>query len=85
MELRWRDYIHTDPNILTGKPVIKGTRISVEQILDLLSQGCSIEKILEEFPHLNRNQILAALAYAVDCMRTEALFEYIPPKTGTEG
>ena len=56
--------IIVDSKILAGKPIIRGTRISVEFILEILSSGMSVEEILEEYPHLKREDILAALAYA---------------------
>lgn len=60
----WEEWIDRDPDILSGKPIIKGTRISVEFILNLLSSGWSYEEILESYPHLKRESILAALEYA---------------------
>lgn len=66
--------IVTDINILNGKPVINGTRISVEFILELLSSGMSIEEILKEYPHLKRKGIFAALEYATKAIRHEEVF-----------
>jgi uncharacterized protein (DUF433 family) len=56
----WRDHITADPDILVGKPIIKGTRISVELILGRLANGWSFEQILESYPHITREDILAA-------------------------
>ena len=56
--------IHSDPKILGGKPFIKGTRIAVDFILEQLGSGDTIEDILEGYDHLNRDQILACLAYS---------------------
>ena len=53
--------IEVNPRILAGKPVIKGTRISVYFILELLSNGWTIDGILNEYPHLTREDVLAAL------------------------
>ena len=58
------DRIEINPKVMAGKPVIKGTRIPVELILRVLSQGISAEEILEEYPHLTKEDIRAALAYA---------------------
>lgn len=58
-------HITTDPAILGGKPVIAGTRIGVDLILEKLSDGSSIDDILNDYPHLTRAQVVAALAYAV--------------------
>jgi uncharacterized protein (DUF433 family) len=60
--------ITTDPEILSGKPVIAGTRISVQLILEKLRDGWSIEDLLEDYPHLTREQIVAAIAYAASAM-----------------
>ncbi|MCX7795042.1 MAG: DUF433 domain-containing protein [bacterium] len=67
----WREYIESNPNILKGKPRIKGTRIPVSLILGYLAKGSSIEEILEEFSDLTREQILACLDYARDLSEFE--------------
>lgn len=67
----WRDHIHSDPRILGGKPVVKGTRISVELILGWLAEGWTFEQLLEAYPHVSRDDILAALAFAAEMMRDE--------------
>ena len=61
-----------DPDILVGKPSIKGTRLSVELILGWLAQGWSHEMVLESYPQLERDDILAALAFATEKMREES-------------
>ena len=66
--------IVSNPNILTGKPIIDGTRISVEFILELLSSGMSIDEILKEYPHLKREDILEALRYAVSILHHEEIY-----------
>jgi uncharacterized protein (DUF433 family) len=70
-EMDWRERIVTDPDILMGKPTVKGTRISVELILGWLAQGWTHEQVLESYPHITRDDILAALAFAADLMRDE--------------
>jgi len=67
----WRERITADPQVLVGKPVIKGTRISVELILGWLANGWTFEMILESYPHITRDDILAALAFAAEMMREE--------------
>jgi len=57
-----------DPGIMVGKPVIKGTRITVELILRQLAQGVTIEEILENYPHLKREDIYAAIEYAASAL-----------------
>ena len=67
----WRDHIVTDPDILVGKPPIKGTRISVELVLGWLAQGWTHEMVLESYPRITGDGILAALAFVVKMMRDE--------------
>ena len=62
--IHWRDHITSDPRIMLGKPTIKGTRITVELIVDRMSYGETIDDILEAYPHLTREGILACLRYA---------------------
>lgn len=56
--------IISDPKILAGKPVIAGTRISVELILDRIASGMSLKEIIKDYPHINIKQIQAALSFA---------------------
>jgi uncharacterized protein (DUF433 family) len=65
----WRERIVCDPDILVGKPTVKGTRLSVELILGWLAQGWTHEMLIEAYPQLARNDILAALAFAAEKMR----------------
>jgi uncharacterized protein (DUF433 family) len=65
------DQIVSDPDIMLGKPTIKGTRITVELILEELGQGLSIDEVLEAHPHVTREQVLAALQFAADCLGDE--------------
>jgi uncharacterized protein (DUF433 family) len=62
----WHDRIIVDPKILAGKPVIKGTRIAVEFVVDLLGRGWTAEQILREYDHVTIDDIRACLAYASD-------------------
>ena len=66
--------IVVDQEILAGKPVIKGTRISVEFILELLANGWSYEEILRNYPQLEREDILAAIRYSVEILRDEKIY-----------
>jgi len=59
MDINWSDYIHSDQTILKGKPVIKGTRISVELILELFASGWTSASILESYPTLREDDIKA--------------------------
>ncbi len=60
-----------DPEILVGKPVIKGTRIAVSFIIELLANGMSEKEILAEYPQLKKDDIKAALLYASKCLERE--------------
>jgi uncharacterized protein (DUF433 family) len=70
----WKDRIGIDPNILVGKPVIKGTRIAVEFIVELLAEGWTHEQILKNYPHLTAEDIQAALRYASEMMKQEKVY-----------
>jgi len=61
--------IHSDPSVMMGKPVIAGTRITVELILEKLAAGETVEQILEAHPRLTKKAVFAALAYAAETMR----------------
>lgn len=63
--------ITANAKILGGKPVIKGTRISVEFILELMASGVSESEILEDYPHLTREDIHACLRYAVNFLKND--------------
>lgn len=73
----WSDYIVSDKEILLGKPTIRGTRISVELILELLSTGWTEGMILKSYPQLTSIHLQAVFAYLKDCMQQE-LFFYLP-------
>jgi len=71
MDLKER--ITTNPEILLGKPVIRGTRITVETILRKLAEGATFDELLEAYPSLTREDILAALAYSAEVPAGEEL------------
>ena len=73
--MNYRDRITANPKVMLGKPCINGTRLTVEMIIRNLSEGATIEWILEGYPHLTREDILAALAYAADVIDQEILLE----------
>jgi len=70
----WEDRIIVDPKILVGKPVIKGTRLSVEFVLGLLANGWSVEQILDAYSELKREDVIAALKYAVEMVKEEKVY-----------
>lgn len=66
--------IVSNPNVMLGKPVVEGTRITVELILERLSCGESVEQILDSHPTLTREGVLAAIKYAVDILRLDVAY-----------
>ena len=70
----WHDRIIVNPRILVGKPIIKGTRIAVEFVMDLLGRGWATEQILQEYDHLTPEDIQACLAYASDVLKAERVY-----------
>ncbi len=65
----WRQYIHSDAEILLGKPVVKGTRLAVEFLLGLFAARWTEQQVLENYPTLTREALRATFAFAADCMR----------------
>lgn len=72
--MAWQDRISIDSGVLTGKPVIKGTRLSVEVIVGLLAQGWSQEQILANYPGMVRDDIQACLQYALQMLEQEKVY-----------
>ena len=66
--------IVSDPSLMMGKPVVAGTRITVDLILDKLGSGESIEAVLESHPRLTREGLLAAMRFAAQALRSEVVF-----------
>lgn len=73
MEVVWKHYIVSDPEILRGKPRLKGTRIPVGLVLGCLAAGKTAEDIIAEFPDLTRDQVAACLDYARELADFEAV------------
>ena len=73
MPIEWKRYIVSEPEILRGKPRLKGTRIPVGLVLGYLAAGKTAEEIIAEFPELTREQIAACLDYARDLAEFEAV------------
>jgi uncharacterized protein (DUF433 family) len=72
--MKWQERITIDPKILVGKPVIKGTRLSVELIMELLSNGWTEQQILENYPGITHEDVLACLAYATEILKSKRVF-----------
>lgn len=68
-------YITTDPNILGGKPIIKGTRLSVEFLLELFASGATHNQILAAYPQLSPDAVAEALHYAAQALKNDFMFE----------
>lgn len=72
--MEWQERIVLSPDVLVGKPVVKGTRLAVEFIIDLLAQGWSEEEILRNYPGLAREDIQACLSYASAVLHAEKVY-----------
>lgn len=72
--MSWQERIIVDPDILVGKPVIKGTRLAVEFIIELLAQGWTESDILQNYPGLTREDIQACLGYASAALSAEKVY-----------
>ncbi|MBV6427996.1 MAG: hypothetical protein KIPDCIKN_02524 [Haliscomenobacter sp.] len=76
--MNWRDHIVSDPDILLGKPTIKGTRLSVEFLLERLASGWTEEMLLENAPRLTRSDLQAVYMFLNECMK-DGLFFFPEP------
>jgi uncharacterized protein (DUF433 family) len=67
--MNWQDHIIADKEVLSGKPTIKGTRLSADHLVGLLAQGWTEQQILDNFPRLTKEDLKAVFAYLHDCMQ----------------
>lgn len=67
-------FVEINPQVMMGKPVIKGTRITVEMVLESLSAGETVENLLEAYPRLTKEAILAALSFAAEALKGEKIY-----------
>ncbi len=72
--MAWPKRIVLDPAVLTGKPIVRGTRLSVEFIIDLMAEGWSEPDILANYPGLTTKDLRACLAYAAEVLRAEKVY-----------
>ncbi|NPV62312.1 MAG: DUF433 domain-containing protein [Methanotrichaceae archaeon] len=72
--MNWQERISLDPKILGGKPVIKGTRLAVEFVIDLLANGWAESEILQNYPRLTHEDIQACLYYASSMLKSEKVY-----------
>jgi len=70
----WRAYIHSDAEVLLGKPVIRGTRLAVDFLLRLLAAGWTEQQVLTSYPGLTPEALQAVFAFAAECVKDEALY-----------
>jgi uncharacterized protein (DUF433 family) len=66
--------ITVNPKVMGGKPIVKGTRITVEQVLKLLAQGLTVQEILKDYPHLSKDDVSAVLLYAAKVASEEEVY-----------
>ena len=69
----WRHFIKSDPTVMMGKPVITGTRVTVELLLEKLAAGETVEQIIDEHPRLTKAGVYAALAFASEALRADVV------------
>ncbi len=70
----FNQHIEINPSVMLGKPIVKGTRITVESIVEELAAGYSYEDVLKAHPHLIREDVLAALGYAAAVLKNERIY-----------
>ncbi|HNS51863.1 MAG TPA: DUF433 domain-containing protein [Anaerolineae bacterium] len=73
----WRTRIVIDPQVLVGKPIVRGTRLAVEFIIDLLAQGWTETEILHNYPGLTHADVQACLSYASATLRAEKVYPLV--------
>jgi uncharacterized protein (DUF433 family) len=78
--MNWKAYIETNDQILVGKPILKGTRLSVEHIIGLLASGWTEQQILENYPRLSKESLQAVFGYVQDFLK-DGLFYNEPLKS----
>ncbi|HXC03622.1 MAG TPA: DUF433 domain-containing protein [Bacteroidia bacterium] len=75
--MKWQDYISSDKDVLMGKPVVTGTRISVDHIIGLLAQGWTESQVLENYPRLTKEHLQAIFVYIHECLQDGLLFAMV--------
>lgn len=74
----WRPHIAADPEVLSGKPVVRGTRLAVDFVLGLFAAGWSEQQVLQNYPSLTPEALRAVFAFAADTLGDEAVFPVRP-------
>jgi uncharacterized protein (DUF433 family) len=75
--LDWQERIEIDPDVLVGKPIVRGTRLAVEFIIDLLAQGWTEEELLRNYPGLTHEDVQACLGYASATLQAEKVYPMV--------
>ena len=70
----WEERIELNPEILVGKPVVRGTRLSVQLIIELLGDGWTVDEVLDQYPTLTKDDVLACLRDASGCLALEMAY-----------
>ena len=70
----WRERIEINPEVMTGKPVIKGTRLTVDHVIELLAEGWTVDQIITEYPGVCSEDVAGCLAYASAVIKDEKVF-----------
>ena len=74
----WEERIELNPEILVGKPIVRGTRISVQLVIERLADGCTTDELVEQYPRLTKDDVLACLHYASECLLIERAYPIAP-------
>lgn len=72
--MSWHEYIRSDPAVLTGKPVVRGTRLAVNFLLELFASGWTPDQVLESYPQLTPEELRAVVAFAAEAIREESFY-----------
>ena len=81
--VEWRERIKVNPEVMTGKPVIKGSRLTVDHVIELLAEGWSTDQIGEEYPGITIEDVAACLAYESEVIKSEIRNPPVPPPLQT--
>ena len=72
--MTWHDYIHADPKVAAGKPVVRGTRLAVDFVLDLFAKGLTREEVLKAYPQLTSEALQAVFAFAAEVLHDDRVY-----------
>jgi uncharacterized protein (DUF433 family) len=72
--MTWHKHIHSDPEIIGGKPVVRGTRLAVDFLLSLLAEGWTAQQVLDNYPQLTSDALRAVFAYASEALQDETFY-----------